>query len=96
MNLEQLLPAILILGLVTAVLTKIIRKGVEKLDPSLHDNKYWRDIILPLIPIVLALWISYFAKTDYLVAVVAGGFSATTYRIVKSFLNSKITKGTNE
>lgn len=91
-----------------AAITFVFKKGVEffVLDnpkmPGTRTSKFWRDLILPIFPIVSGSLVGLFAPQypfpEYLHAtsgrvifgLVAGMLSSTIYRMMTAFLKSKL------
>lgn len=92
------------LSLFIAALTFVVRKFFEysMSKHSLNTVKLWNDLILPILPVFLgaligllvkqypypAMWKSTFARMEF--AIIAGFFSAYSYRLLKGLVNSKL------
>jgi hypothetical protein len=98
--------SIIVLSMICWVFTWTIRKISEILVPSSTDektklSKLWREVVLPLLPILIGNLIGLINMYPYpaeftslpshmLFGGFCGAISGVVYRVVMSFLNSKI------
>lgn len=100
LNLNELFTTqILIVALAVGVLLTLIRRGVEKLKPSLAASDSWKKIALPSLALALGVG-GMFAMVDLTGAsiangVIAGFASSFVYRAGKALLK-KLTNGNAE
>jgi len=85
-----------------AAITFVVRSTVENAFVRLSEAKIWKELILPIFPVIMGAIISAFA-TSYpypegfdstsgrtMFGLVAGLLSGLLYRVIKSLLTSKI------
>ena len=77
---------IVAIGFATAVIINFIRKKITTFKPNLENNKYYREIVLPLAPFILSILISWLIKETIITGVVAGAASGTVYQMIKGYL----------
>jgi uncharacterized protein YacL len=91
----------LLLSLAIAIITEFIRRIVDHTLNFFNknkDSKFWRDVVLPSLPIIIGLLFAYFAikypypqglditSGRFVYCAVAGAASGIIYRIVKSII----------
>lgn len=103
----QLLMACLAIVAVTSVVRKFVEYFMENYTSFKKEAKLWTDLILPIFPIVFGSVVSAFAKSlpfpdgintgsaRFACGLVAGLLSGLVYRVLKSFLFSKVNISTD-
>lgn len=98
-----------IFALCTSILTSLIRVGIEDLIPKLENEKWFQDIILPILPLFLSCCIILCCKSVALpnnigdtfsgriiYGLICGQFSGTIFRLVKNTLESLVPRSKDE
>lgn len=83
-------------------LSLVIRRAVEYFFSSINSKKYWKELILPIMPMIIGAALSLVAKkypyphpfdtstsARLFFGFVAGSISGYVYRIIKAFLLNK-------
>jgi len=86
-----------------ASITFVVRSSVEQIVTGTKEAKLWKELILPIFPVIVGAMIGIFA-TSYpypdgfdsasgrtMFGLVAGLLSGLLYRVIKSLLSSNIT-----
>lgn len=98
----QLLMACLAIASATFVFRKIIEYLMETRTSFNKESKFWTDLVLPIFPVIFGSSAALIfkglpfpdgistASARFTCGLVAGLLSGLVYRVIKSFLNSKV------
>lgn len=84
----------ILLALGSAALTQVVKAFSEYFLNRLCNSgsKFYKDVALPILPIILGVCLALVSGESLVVGLVAGLSSGLVFRIFKSFLKKKITQ----
>jgi hypothetical protein len=77
---------ILAVSIATAIVIEFVRNKIKAFKPTLEENKWYREIILPLAPFIISYLICLVTKENLQVALAAGAASGTVYQMAKGYI----------